>query len=108
MHEARLRQARNACQGPQRKIDYAWQELYEAAILETDDGKAAKHLPVAKAAIGARLQELQMAHEVPREERQAIRDALNGLDGLRRELEKTRSHETGSSKDLNAPDQVAR
>ena len=79
------------------KADYAWQELYEAAILETDDGKLAKRLPVAKAAIDARLQELHMGHQVTLEERQAISDALNGLDGLRRELE-TRSHEMGLSK----------
>jgi len=41
------------------KADYPWQELYEAAILETDDAKLLTRLPAAKAAIDARLQELQ-------------------------------------------------
>jgi hypothetical protein len=79
-------------------VDYAWQELYEAAILETDDGKLAQCLPLAKAAINTRLRELRKNHQGTREEWQAIRDALNGLDALRRELEKTRSHEMGLSK----------
>jgi hypothetical protein len=79
------------------KADYAWQELYEDAVLETDDVKLAKRLPVVMAGIGTRLQELQMHHEVPPEERQAIRDAVRGLDVLRRALE-TRSHEMGLSK----------
>jgi hypothetical protein len=79
------------------KADYAWQEPYEAAVLETDDWKLAKRLPVVKARIDARLQELQMDHHVTREELQAISDAVRGLDVLRRELE-TRSHETELSK----------
>jgi hypothetical protein len=79
------------------KADYAWQELYGAAVLETDDGKLAKRLPVVKAGVDTRLQELQMDHQVTREERQAISDALTGLDVLRKDLER-RSHETGSSK----------
>jgi hypothetical protein len=72
--------------------------LYQAAILETDDGKLAHRLPLVKAAIDTRLRELQMDHQGTLDERQAIRDALNGLDGLRRELEKTRSHQMGLSK----------
>ncbi|HEX9112445.1 MAG TPA: hypothetical protein VF845_13275 [Terriglobales bacterium] len=79
------------------QVAYAWEEQYEDAVLETDDGKLAKRLQVAKAAMDARLQELQMDHEVTPEERQAIRDALRGLDVLRRELE-PRSHEMGLSK----------
>jgi hypothetical protein len=79
------------------KADYAWQELYGAAVLETDDGELAKRLPVVKAGIDTRVQELQMEHQVTPEERQAIRDALTGLDVLRKDLER-RSHETGSSK----------
>jgi hypothetical protein len=79
------------------KADYAWQEPYEDAILETDDGKLAKRLQVAKAGIDTRLQELQMDHQGTPEEQQAISDALKGLDVLRRELE-TRSHEMGLSK----------
>ncbi|HYU44983.1 MAG TPA: hypothetical protein VEK84_02255 [Terriglobales bacterium] len=79
------------------KADYAWQELYEAAVLETDDWKLAKRLPVVKAGIDTRLHELQMDHHVRGEERQAISDALKGLNVLRRELE-TRSHEMALSK----------
>jgi hypothetical protein len=67
------------------EADYAWQDLYEAAVLETDDRKLAERFPVVKAWINARLQELQMMPQVTREERQAISDALNGLDVLRRE-----------------------
>jgi hypothetical protein len=79
------------------KADYAWQELYEAAVLETDDGKLANRLPVVKAGIDARRQKLQIEYQGTREERQAISDALRGLDVLRRALE-TRSHEMGLSK----------
>jgi hypothetical protein len=67
------------------KADYAWQELYEAAVLEIEDGKLAKRLPEVKAGINARLQELQMEHQDTPEERRAISDALHGLDVLRRE-----------------------
>ena len=36
------------------KADYPWQELYEAAILETDDAKLLRRLPEAKASIADR------------------------------------------------------
>ena len=79
------------------KAEYPWQEMYEAALLETDDEKLMKRLAATKAAIDARLQELQTDHGGTSEERQAISDALIGLTVLGRELE-ARSHETGSSK----------
>jgi hypothetical protein len=79
------------------KAEYPWQELYEAAILETDDAKLLKCLPLAKAAIDARLQELQTDHGGTSQERQALSDALVGLNVLRRDLQ-ARLHETGSSK----------
>jgi len=79
------------------KADYPWQELYEAAILETDDAKLLRRLPEAKASIDARLQELQTDHGGTSEERQAISDAFVGLNVLRRDLQ-ARSQETGSSK----------
>jgi hypothetical protein len=79
------------------KADYAWQELYGAAVLETDDGELAKRLPVLKAGIDTRLQELQMDRQVTPEEQRAIRTALTGLDVLRNDLER-RSQETGSNK----------
>jgi hypothetical protein len=79
------------------QADYVWQEVYAAAILETDDTKLANRLHVAKAAIDARLHELQFDHVGSPEERQAIGDALAGLNVVRRELER-RSHVKGSSK----------
>ena len=78
------------------RADYVWQASYQAAILETDDNKLPNSLQAAKAAIDDRLHELQFDHGGTPEERQAITDALGGLNGLRRELQ-TRSHETGSS-----------
>ena len=69
------------------KADYGWNEPYRAAILETDDAKLPHRLKTAKAAIDARLHQLQSHHGGTPEERQAISDALAGLMGLRRELE---------------------
>jgi hypothetical protein len=69
------------------KTDDPWQDLYEAPILETDDAKLLECLSVAKAAIDARLHELQIDHGGTSEERQAISDALAGLNVLRRDLE---------------------
>ncbi len=79
------------------KAEYAWQETYQAAIIETDDGKLPNRLQVAKAAIDNRLHELQLDHGGNPEERLAISDALAGLNVLRKELE-TRSSEKDSSK----------
>ncbi|HZE27962.1 MAG TPA: hypothetical protein VE083_11265 [Terriglobales bacterium] len=79
------------------KADYAWQELYEAAVLETNHEKMQPRIRAAKAAIDARLHELQLDHGGAPEERQAISDALAGLNLLRKEIE-TRSYDTGSSK----------
>jgi hypothetical protein len=59
-----------------------------AAVLETDDKKMVEHIRVAKGAIDARLHELQLDHGGTPEERQAITDALGGLQVLRRELER--------------------
>jgi hypothetical protein len=78
------------------KAHYVWEESYEAAILETDDKKLPNRLQAAKAAIDNRLHELQFDHGGTPEERQAITDALGGLNVLRRELE-IRSHDAGSS-----------
>ena len=80
------------------KAEYPWQEPYEGAILETDNAKLQHRLPAAEAAVDARVQELQAGHRGTPEERQAIHDALTGLNVLRRELQ-TRVHETGSNKD---------
>jgi len=69
------------------KPDYPWQELYEAAIVETKFEKLFPLVREAKAAIDARLHELQMDHGGTPEERLAISDALAGLNVLRREIE---------------------
>jgi hypothetical protein len=74
---------------------YVWEEAY-ADMLETDDTKLPDRLHAAKGAIDARLHELQSDHGGSPEERQAIGDALAGLNVVRRELER-RSHVEGSS-----------
>jgi hypothetical protein len=78
------------------RADYVWEESYEAAILETDDKKLPNRILAAKAAINTRLHQLQLDHQGTPEERQAITDALEGLNVLWRELG-IRSHETGPS-----------
>ena len=79
------------------EADYIWEELYEAAVLETDRQKMQERVRAAKRAIDARLEELQQDHQGTPEERNAISDALSALNVLRREIE-SRSHDTGSSK----------
>ena len=64
------------------KPHYVWEESYEAAMLETDDKKLPNLLQAAKAAIDTRLHQLQFDGGSP-EERQAITDALGGLNVLR-------------------------
>jgi hypothetical protein len=78
------------------KAHYVWEESYQAAILETDDKKLQNRIQAAKAAIDNRLHDLQADHGGTPEERQAITDALGGLNVRRREFQ-IRSHETGSS-----------
>ena len=78
------------------QADYVWEEAYAAAVLETDDTKLPNRLHAAKAAIDSRLHELQFDHGGSSEERQAIGDALAGLNVLRKELER-RSHIEDSS-----------
>jgi hypothetical protein len=69
------------------KAAYVWTQAYQAAILETDNEKLQECIQAAKAAIDNRLHELRADHRGPREERQAISDALDGLNVLRRELQ---------------------
>jgi hypothetical protein len=71
-----------------------WQELYEAAVLETNLGKMQSRIQAAKAAIDARLHELQMDHGGTPEERHALSDALAGLRILGREIEARPSRDT--------------
>ena len=69
------------------KPHYPWQKQYEAAVLETKHEKIQPRIREAKAAIDARLHEMQLDHGGTPEERDAISDALAGLNVLRREIE---------------------
>ena len=66
--------------------EYSWQELYRTALLETDWSKIEEHIQEAENGIRARLHEFSMNHGGTREENQAIVDALNGLNILRKEV----------------------
>ena len=66
--------------------DYPWGRSYEAAILETDRSRLAKHIQLAEQTIMARIQELNCDHGGTDDERAAIRDAMSGLTMLRNEL----------------------
>jgi len=68
------------------KTKYGWQELYAAAILETDWSKIEQKIQVAENGIRARLHEFSLNHGGPPEENQAIEDALHGLNILRNEV----------------------
>jgi hypothetical protein len=63
-----------------------WQELYEAS-LETNREEMQTRVEAAKAAIDARLHDLQMNHGGTPADRQALSDALAGLRLLGREIE---------------------
>jgi hypothetical protein len=73
------------------QADNSWQELYQAAFIETDHRKLPNLVRLAKGAIDARLHDMQLGHGGSTEERQAISDALAGLSILRRELEQRSS-----------------
>ena len=49
---------------------YVWEQLYQAAIVETDDKKLPNLVRAAKAAIDTRLHDLQLDHGGTPEERQ--------------------------------------
>jgi hypothetical protein len=65
---------------------YDWQELYQAAVLETDWMKIDEKIQAAANGIKVRLHEFSMRTRGTPEERQAIEDALHGLDSLRKEV----------------------
>ena len=66
-------------------MTYQWHEFYKAAVLETDWSKMEERVRAAESAIRDRQAELSLDHAGTPEERQAITDALNGLDVLRRD-----------------------
>jgi hypothetical protein len=87
----------DAKKGTTMKAAYDWQELYEDALRETNREKMQLRIRAAKAAIEARLQELQLGHGGTPEERQAVSDALTRLNLLRKEIE-TRSYDSFSDR----------
>ena len=68
------------------KTKYGWQELYATALLETDWSKIERKIQNAENGIGARLHECSLNHCGTAEENQAIEDALNGLNVLRKDF----------------------
>ena len=65
---------------------YVWAVPFQAALVETDNAKLQDHrISAAKAAMDARLHELQKDHGGTPEERHAISDALAALNVIRRE-----------------------
>ena len=63
-----------------------WEELYQAAIVETDWSKMEERIQAVESAIAARLDEFSVNHGGTPEENQRLRDALSGLSVLRREV----------------------
>jgi hypothetical protein len=68
------------------RSNYPWEDLYRAAIVETDDKRMPTRVHEAKSAIDSRLHDLQFDHGGTPEEREAITDALQGLNVLRQEM----------------------
>ena len=66
--------------------EYGWQELYKAAVLETDWLKIEQKIQEADNGMRARLREFSMNHGGTPEENQAIEDALNGLQVLLKDV----------------------
>jgi hypothetical protein len=69
---------------------YVWEELFHAAMVGTDLKAMPNRIQAAKFAIDTRLHEMQRGQGDASDERQAITDALRGLNILRRELEERR------------------
>lgn len=65
---------------------YTWQRHYEAALVETDPRQLARLIKAAEIEIDARMQELRLKRDGTRDERDAIAEAIAGLNILRREV----------------------
>jgi hypothetical protein len=65
---------------------YQWRPHYEAALLETDPGRLPRLIRRAEIVIDARLEELRLSGANAREEKDAIAEALAGLNVLRKEV----------------------
>jgi hypothetical protein len=84
MASFRLR-VRRGKRGPLVTTRYVWYEAYATAVLETDWTKVQERLQSAMSAIHERQRVLAMDHGGTPEERQAIADALNGMNALQTE-----------------------
>jgi hypothetical protein len=68
--------------------DTRWQELYKAAVLETDRNKLEERVKMAEDAMRARM---ALDGEIPGDERTAIQEALSALRTLKQESEQSTS-----------------
>ena len=66
---------------------YDWRRFYEEAVVETDRGRLPVLIRAARAAIDARMEQLQQDRKTSPEELQALEDALAGLRILKREAD---------------------
>jgi len=66
--------------------EYKWHEVYKAALFETDWTKIGEKIQVAEEGIRARLHEFALNHGGTPAENQAIENALNGLEVLRKDV----------------------
>ena len=65
---------------------FHWRRHYEAALLETDRAQLPKLIRQAEIALDARIQELRSGQNGSRQEKDAIAEALAGLNVLRKEV----------------------
>ena len=63
-------------------LKYAWEHVYVAAILETDNKKLASRISAAKAAMFARIERLNEHRDESIDERESLAVALIGLHKL--------------------------
>ena len=67
-------------------LEYGWENLYQAAILETDWSRIEDHIQAADSAINQRLHEFSLNHGGTPEENLAISKALMALEGIRKDV----------------------
>lgn len=65
--------------------EFAWHELYRAALLETDWMEIVERIQQAQSAIGERKRAIALDHGGTPEERHALAAALDGLAILQKE-----------------------
>lgn len=65
---------------------YSWQRQYEEALVETDPRRLARLIRAAEVQIDARVEELRLKRDGTRDEKEAIAEALAGLNILRKEI----------------------